>query len=675
MTHAVSVSPAVRLVVATAAALTLLAGAAFAQQAPSPGKPVVRSQADLPRHTYELPTPTASALLSDPGFATLADQVRRDVEQLLASYTIEDRATLRDLYGTLESLALLAGDHEAALRHVATVRELQDKPAERFTSGLITEAVVAAERAGGDAADRLVALRAAFAAAVAALPWDVVQERIEEIKGGLEIYGRNLFVGLVQSQYDPAASESGRISGEAARALIEMRKAIDRVLPYREPLVEVLQAHIDRHRAEKPDIWTEREVAFPGAKGLHPVVIGIWDSGVDTSIFGEQLFRNEAETFDGRDDDGNGFVDDVHGIAYGLWGGAPTPELLYPLDEAARQRLPEMRDLVKGFFDLRANVDSPQARAVKGRFAAMQPAEVQPMMEDFLRFALFVHGTHVAGIAVAGNPVARILVVRETWPFELVPPPITREVAVRWGANMERTVGYLQRHGARVVNMSWEVTTKEIERMYETNGIGASAEERHRLAREAFDILSGGMRRAMESAPGILFVPAAGNSDEDVSFAVGMPASFTLPNVLAVGAVDRAGDETAFTSYGETVRAHANGFEVESFVPGGERLPFSGTSMAAPHVVNLAAKLFALDPSLTPEEVVGLILDGATRTEDRRRVLIHPKRSMELLRLRDASPGRSSRSEANLSEGAGREHSSVDDEQSPGAAASPGSAR
>jgi len=54
--------------------------------------------------------------------------------------------------------------------------------------------------------------------------------------------------------------------------------------------------------------------------------------------------------------------------------------------------------------------------------------------------------------------------------------------------------------------------------------------------------------------------------------------------------------------------------------------------MASPNVTNLAAKLFALDPSLTPAQVIDLIKQGATPSEDGRRHLIDAKRSVELLR-------------------------------------------
>jgi subtilisin family serine protease len=61
-------------------------------------------------------------------------------------------------------------------------------------------------------------------------------------------------------------------------------------------------------------------------------------------------------------------------------------------------------------------------------------------------------------------------------------------------------------------------------------------------------------------------------------------------------------------------------------------LKFSGTSMASPQVTNLAAKLFALDPKLTPEEAKLLILDGCDRNG--RVNLISEVKSVALLRAR-----------------------------------------
>ena len=136
------------------------------------------------------------------------------------------------------------------------------------------------------------------------------------------------------------------------------------------------------------------------------------------------------------------------------------------------------------------------------------------------------------------------------------------------------------------------------------------------------------MQKAFASAPEILFITAAGNSNSDSSFGEFIPSSIVLPNLLTVGAVDKAGDEAPFTSYGPTVVVHANGYQVESFLPGGSRVGLSGTSMAAPNVANLAAKLLAAKPGLKPTEVITIIRDTADKTTDGRRTLINPAKAM-----------------------------------------------
>ena len=77
---------------------------------------------------------------------------------------------------------------------------------------------------------------------------------------------------------------------------------------------------------------------------------------------------------------------------------------------------------------------------------------------------------------------------------------------------------------------------------------------------------------------------------------------------------------------------YANGFEVESYVPGGERMKMSGTSMSSPNVMNLAAKLITLNPELKPADVIELIKQGTDRKEGALSyLLLNPKRSVELL--------------------------------------------
>jgi subtilisin family serine protease len=238
----------------------------------------------------------------------------------------------------------------------------------------------------------------------------------------------------------------------------------------------------------------------------------------------------------------------------------------------------------------------------------------------------------VAGIAVEGNPFARVLCARIAFDYHPKPAPVGIEAARAHAQSYAETVAYFQAAGVRAVNMSWGWTFDEIKASLEANGIGANAEERKAMTEEIFGTLDKGLRDAIASAPEILFVIAAGNDDNDVEFNRVIPSQYELNNILVVGAVDQAGERTSFTSMGENVVVYANGFEVDSYVPGGAKMAFSGTSMASPNALNLAAKLMTVKPELGPAEVIRLVEQGADELEGQLGLkLLNPTASMALI--------------------------------------------
>ena len=612
----------------------LLTAIPAVQAQPKQGeKIVVKTADDLPRHTYKIEGKPSEFVRSDAPFKAFVAKVKADVEADLAKYEIKDPTTLQGYYNLLMGAALFEGRDSDVLALIEKVKDLEAKESKKLTTGLVARALVAAKKtAGGDQKAFDAAFKKELRKSVEALPWDVVREAITQAKGRAEMITEDLVIGSLQGGLDPVAAQSGgELSNDLAWALVSTRAGLDRILPLNPMVVEVYSDIIKSHQVAVKDVWTERLVTLSPQEKARPVVVAIWDSGVDTSLFSGQLWTNTKETANGKDDDGNGFVDDIHGIAYDLKS-YPTPELLHPLDEMKSDPALVISH-TKGLMDLQANVDSPEASALRAYARSLKPEQVTPFYEDLGLFGNYAHGTHVAGIAAEGNPFARVLPVRITFDFRAIPTEAPSvEKARREAQAALDTVAYMRKAGVRVCNMSWGGSRKDIENELEKKGIGATPAERAEISREIFKIGRDALEQAMRSAPEILFVAAAGNSDNDNTFSELIPSGLDVPNMITIGAVDQGGKPTGFTTFGKNVTLYANGFEVNSYIPGGQKMKFSGTSMAAPNTANLAAKLLALNPSLTTDQVVEMIRRGAEPMEGYEgRYVINPKKSLSLV--------------------------------------------
>jgi len=600
-------------------------------------KTIIEEVDDLPRIAYPFEGNVIELMKDDEALWEYLEKARAEINRQLEEFDIRDNATVRGYKSTLRTLAFLEGDYETAMEYLLEVRSMMEKPADKLTSGLLLESIIQIYKEDLPIEEVPGAFERIYSAKLMDLPWDIVQDTIEQTNGAFQYISEALYLGGIENSTQVTVDRTGELSLGDVTSLASTRMMMDHLLPLKEQVVNATRAYIDEFRVEKEDIWGDRDLDISDMDGLTPVIIAIHDSGVDPEIFipsGKMWINTGEVPGDGEDNDGNGFIDDVHGPAWDE-DSLRTSGDLYPLTEEQLAAYPEELDFTKGLIDLQAAVDSEEAKATRERMAALKQEEYKDFVENLSLYGNYTHGTHVAGIAAAGNPAARILNARISFGWRIIPEKPTIEEAVRGVEEMHAFVDYLKEAGARVVNMSWGGTQAGWEYALEANGLGDDPEQRAEIARILFGLGYDALVEAMANAPEILFIPAAGNSDADVDFNKVIPSSIDLPNVLVVGAVDQAGDETGFTSYGKNIRAHANGFEVESYVPGGRRLNFSGTSMSAPNVTNLAGKLLAIDPELTPEQVIDLILLGVETTEDGRRHLIHSKKSIALLQLRN----------------------------------------
>ena len=589
-----------------------VAGSAIAQD-----KKRIDKAADLPRFNYKVDAKLDTIVRDDAKFRAFAKDLRRDDESVLAQYDIADKATLRQLLGTLARLDYLEGRYDEALKGLARIRELEEKPADKLLSGLTMRAMINAERKVGNRnSDAYRAeVKRLITAELDAMPYEVVQNEVKEAKAGTEIASEALALGYLREAVQPTVDKAGALSSDLAPMLVNARFRIVAQLPLKETLIDSFGPYLAAHKVDKPDIWAARDVTLAAGKGDTPVRIAIWDSGVDTALFGTQVVKGA---------DGKPAV-----IAFDKFANPATGEL-QPIPADLKNKVAQMKSRLKGFSDLQSNIDSPESSEVKRFLSGLKPDEYKSAIEEINLAGNWMHGTHVAGIAVAGNPYAQLVVSRIEFGHTLRPDPCpSKELAEKDARNMQTYVDFMKKNGVRVVNMSWGGSVKGIEEDLEICGIGKTPDDRKAIAREYFDLQKNALTKAMASAPDILFVAATDNANQDSSFAEAIPAGISLPNLLTVGAVDKAGDEASFTSYGPTVVVHANGYQVESVIPGGEKLAESGTSMASPQVANLAGKVLAVNPALKPAEVIAVIRDTADKTADGRRTLVNPKKAVD----------------------------------------------
>lgn len=564
-----------RTVMSRFALLVCVPLTAAAQQT---GRIKVERATELPRHAYPVSTTVTELFQNDQQFAALAQQVAADLRADLSKYDIRDHATLASYYTTLADLALERADYRTAIAYQDSMRAVEDKPGLRLSAGILERARAAAARGPGEPLDT-ARFRQAFRAEIAALPYPGGEVALLAMRHRFAVQ-RPLF----QAQRLELGAGSGSLNLAQAQQLIAMRVVRDWTLPVRDVLLGEIDAAMASH--DFANIWPPREVSLEGRTDLTPVTMAIWDSGVDVDVYPGQLFTNPGEIADnGKDDDGNGYIDDVHGIAY--------------------------------------DID-------KGRVTGlMLPASMKGVNRGY------GHGTSVAGLAVRGNPAARMLVARGSermgghgpQPGQPVP---TLQRARNFAQENRESVEYFRQHRVRVVNMSWGFTPGGFETTLAAHNIGTPDEQR-KLARQIFEVAATALREAMAAAPNILFVAAAANDGADVNFNEEVPGSFDLPNLIVVGAADAAGGETGFSNHGK-VDVFAEGFEVPSKAPGGSRILFSGTSAASPQVVNLAAKLLAVKPMLSVAELRRAIVESAdekTIGKGKKIRLLNPKAAID----------------------------------------------
>ncbi len=277
-----------------------------------------------------------------------------------------------------------------------------------------------------------------------------------------------------------------------------------------------------------PDADIDAPEAWDISTGSPDVIVGVIDTGVDYTHqdLAANIWNNPGEIAgNGIDDDGNGFVDDIHGI-----------------------------------------------NAITGTGDPMDDHD---------------HGTHCSG-TIGGIGNNAIGVVGVNWQVRIIGMKFLNSAGSGDTADAVTCVNYavaLKNRGVniRVLSNSWG---------------------------------GGGWTQTMEDAiwaannAGIMFMAAAGNYTSNNDTSPYYPASYDVPNVVAVASTDHNDNISSFSNYGATtVELGAPGSSILSTIIGNSYALFSGTSMATPHVSGAAALLLSVNDQLTVAEIKTLLVD------------------------------------------------------------------
>ena len=199
------------------------------------------------------------------------------------------------------------------------------------------------------------------------------------------------------------------------------------------------------------------------------------------------------------------------------------------------------------------------------------------------------HGTHVSGtiaaeqnnnVGIAGIASnAKIMAIRTV-------PDSSDET----DADVVESFLYAAKNGARLINCSF----------------GKNHNEGGMIVNETIDFIG--------STYGVLVLAAAGNDygrniDSNRTF----PASFESDYLLVVASTSKSGGLSWFSNIGpKSVDLAAPGSDIYSTVPGNSYQNMSGTSMATPTTVGVAAEVLSNFPALTPLQLKKVLMDSVT---------------------------------------------------------------
>ena len=217
---------------------------------------------------------------------------------------------------------------------------------------------------------------------------------------------------------------------------------------------------------------------------------------------------------------------------------------------------------------------------------------IDPLDNDTDPMASHSHGTHVSGtIAATQNNnigIAGIASSVKIMAIRAVP-----DDSDETDADVVESFLYAAKHGARLINCSF----------------GKTHNEGGMIVNETIDHIG--------STYGTLVFAAAGNDyQQDIDRNLKYPASFPSDHLIVIASTTKRGSLSSFSNIGKkSVDVAAPGSSIYSTLPGNGYGNMSGTSMATPTSVGVAAEILSHFPALTGLQLKNVLIDSVTKVE------------------------------------------------------------
>ncbi len=376
---------------------------------------------------------------------------------------------------------------------------------------------------------------------------------------------------------------------------------------------------------------------FLFANGAFASNIAIIDSGTDYQhkLLAPHTLTNKGEVANnGKDDDGNGYIDDVLG-----WNFAENNNQIIDYKYVGT-----FSPDVPKFFEIQTKILRGRATPADQEWIK-QKREDQDFIKELMKFGNFVHGSHVTGISVVnaiGNKTTGVKLIpteqgaSALWVKEQLSSfvqmneegdDMLQKMLLKMGlaqlakqqSELLAKVGqYVSSRHAHVANGSFgtgkmvaQIIVGQLFQMIV--GREPTPEELQEFSKAFLQNMVDEGKAFVDAAPNTLFVFAAGNDANNNDEMPTSPANIKTDNTMSVAATLDRGKLASFTNYGQqTVDVAAPGVGILSSIPGnpGENtlMTLSGTSQAAPYVANAAGQVRDANPKLKPAEIRQILM-------------------------------------------------------------------